>query len=164
MGQPLANAGGPSTGAQASGLSIGSAGLKTYGDYLSSRGKAAGQTYRAQTLEANAQRARVAAVQTGAAESQQLASTLSNIDAVRAAAHGDPTSPMAAAYRDQQEDLGLTKKSIDVDNIMQQARQDDSDAAYLRSSAKYSLLGGDVAMGSDVLSALSKAMLPIPTG
>jgi hypothetical protein len=164
MGQTLSGAGGPSVGLQASGASIGSAGLKMYGDYLSSRGKAAGATYRAQTLEANAQRARVSAVQTGAAESQQLATTLGNIDAVRAAAHGDPTSPMAAAYRDSQEELGLTKKSIDVDNIMQQARQDDSDAAYLRTSAKYALLGGDVSMGSDALSALSKAMLPIPTG
>ena len=65
-----------------------------YGDDESGVGKAAGATYRAQTLEANAQRARVSAVQTGAAESQQLATTLGNIaDAVRAAAHGDPTSP-----------------------------------------------------------------------
>ena len=150
--------------AAASGASIASSGLKAYGDYESGVGKAAGATYRAQTLEANAQRARVSAVQTGAAESQQLATTLGNIDAVRAAAHGDPTSPMASAYRNQQEDIGQTKKAIDVDNIMQQARQDDSDALYLRSSAKYALLGGEVAAGSDVLSGLSSALMPKVTG
>ena len=159
MGDTLAKAGGPSVGQQASGLSIGGAGLKAYGDYEAGAGKAAGATYRAQTLEANAQRARVSAVQTGAAESEQLATTLGNIDAVRAAAHGDPTSPMAAAYRDQQETLGLTKKSIDVDNIMAQARQDDSDALYLRSSAKYALQGGEIAAGADVAKALATAVL-----
>jgi hypothetical protein len=163
MGQTLASAGGPSVGQQASGASIASAGLKAYGDYMEGAGKAEGAKYRAATLEANAQRARVQAVQTGAAESMQLAQTLGHIDAVRAAAHGDPTSPMAAAYRDQQEEFGLTKKSIDIDNIMQQSRQDESDAAYLRTSAKYALLGGEIAAGSDVLSAMSKAMLPIPT-
>jgi hypothetical protein len=151
-------------GAAASGGSVASAGLKAYGDYTAGVGKSEGMKYRAATLEQNAQRARVSAVQTGATESQQLAMALGNIDAVRAAAHGDPTSPMAAAYRDQQEELGLTKKSIDVDNIMAQARQDDSDALYLRSSAKYALQSGEIAAGSDILSALSKAMLPIPTG
>jgi hypothetical protein len=158
MGQPLADAGGPSTGAQASGASVASAGLKAFGDIYAAKGQAESAKYRAATLEANAQRARVAAVQTGAAESEKLSSTLGNIDAVMAAAHGDPTSPTAAAYRDQQEQLGLTKKSIDVDNIMQQARQDDSDAAYLRTSAKYALTQGYISAGSDVLSALSKAV------
>jgi hypothetical protein len=155
---------GSASGDIASGTSLASAGLKTYGDYLSSRGKAAGDIYRAQTLELNAQRGRASAMQTGAAESEQLAATLGHIDAVRAAAHGDPTSPMAAAYRGQQEQLGLTKKAIDVDNILAQARQDDSDAAYLRSASKYALLGGDVAMGADVIKGLSSAMLPLPTG
>jgi hypothetical protein len=135
-----------------------SSGLKAFGDIYAAQGKAEGAKYRAATLEANAQRARVSAVQTGAAESQQLATTLGNIDAVRAAAHGDPTSPMAGAYRDMNEDLGLTKKAIDVDNIMAQARQDDSDAAYLRTSAKYALTSGYISAGSDVLSALSKAV------
>jgi hypothetical protein len=146
----------------ASGTSIASAGLKVYGDVLAGEGKAAGDRYRAATLMANAQRAKVAAAQTGATESEQLSATLGNIDAVRAATHGDPTSPMAAAYRDQQEELGLTKKSIDVDNIMAQARQDESDAAYLQSSAKFALLSGDVAAGSDLLTSLSKALTPAP--
>jgi hypothetical protein len=148
--------------AGASGSSLASTGFKVYGDITSAQGKAAGARYRATTLLEAAQRARVSAAQTGASESEQLTQTLGNIDAHRAAAHGDPTSPMAAAYRDSQEDLGLTKKTIDVDNIQQQARQDESDAAYLQSTAKYALLGGYVSAGSDIASSLAKAIAPVP--
>ncbi|HEY1432266.1 MAG TPA: hypothetical protein VGF39_11675 [Stellaceae bacterium] len=150
-------------GSLASAASVGSSGLKAYGDIVSAQGTAAGQRYRAETLQQTAQRTRVAAVQTGAAESEQLASTLGNIRAARAAARGDPTSPMAAAYSDMQEDLGLTKKSIDVDNLVAKANQDDSDALYLQSTAKYALLSGDIAAGSDMLKAISGALTP-PTG
>jgi hypothetical protein len=38
--------------------------------------------------------------------------------------------------RDWHEQLGLTKKAIDVDNIMAQTEQEASDAAYLRSAGK----------------------------
>ena len=145
--------------AAASGASIASSGLKAYGDYESGVGKAAGATYRAQTLEANAQRARVSAVQTGAAESQQLATTLGNIDAVRAAAHGDPTSPMASAYRNQQEDIGQTKKAIDVDQIEAEAKQKESDANYLQYASGQALKQGKISAGVDIASALAKALV-----
>jgi hypothetical protein len=51
-------------------------------------------------------------------------------------AHTDPTSPTSAAVRDLNETLGLTQKSIAVDQIMAQSAQEESDAAYLRSAAK----------------------------
>jgi hypothetical protein len=43
-----------------------------------------------------------------------------------AAAHTDSTSPKGAAVRDWNETLGLTKKSIDVDNIIAQSNQEAS--------------------------------------
>jgi hypothetical protein len=45
-------------------------------------------------------------------------------DHVRAAAHADPTSPTGAAVRDWHETLGLTQKSINVDNIIAQSDQE----------------------------------------
>jgi hypothetical protein len=145
------------SGAGASGTSIAGAGLAAYSDILKGQGTAAGENYKAASLENAAARGRVAAAQTGASETEKLVQTLGNIDAVRAAAHTDPTSPTGAAIRDWNETLGLTKKSIDVDNIMAQSQQEDSDAAYLRSASKYALLGGELGAGADILGAVGKA-------
>lgn len=150
---------GSAAGQGASGTSIAGAGLSAYSELLKGQGTAAGENYKAASLENAAQRGRVAAAQTGASETEKLVQTLGNIDAVRAAAHTDPTSPTGAAIRDWNETLGLTKKSIDVDNIMAQSQQEDSDAAYLRSASKYALLGGELAAGSDIIGALNKTAL-----
>jgi hypothetical protein len=138
--------------------SVGALGLKAYGDVLQGEGTQAADIYRAQSLENAAARGRVAAVQTGAAESIKIASDLGNVDAIRAASHTDPTSPTGAAVRDWHEQLGLTKKAIDVDNIMAQAMQQQSDAAYLRAAGKTALQGGYLSAGVDVLSGLAKAI------
>ena len=143
--------------AAASGLSIGAAGLKGYGDILSSQGIAAGDTFKAQLLEQNAQRGQVAAVQTGAALSQRLAQTLGNIDAMRAAAHTDPTSPTTAAYREAQEERGLSQKAIAVDQILAQSRQEQEEAAYLHSASKTALMSGYIGAGADIFGAVGKA-------
>jgi hypothetical protein len=161
MGQSLANAGGPSAKSQAAGTSIVGAGLSAYSDILSSQGTAAGANYKAAALENAAQRGKVAAAQTGASASEKLARDLGNIDAVRAAAHADPTSPTGAAIRDWNETLGLTQKSIAVDQIMAQSAQEQSDAAYLRSSAKTALLGGEISAGADILKAVGPALLAL---
>jgi hypothetical protein len=161
MGQSLQNAGGPTVKQQAGGTSIMGAGLSAYSDILSSEGTAAGENYKAASLENAAQRGRVAAVETGASETEQLVNTLGNIDAVRAAAHADPTSPTGAAIRDWNEQLGLTKKSIDVNNIMAQSQQEESDAAYLRSASKFALLGGELSAGADILKAAGPALLSL---
>jgi hypothetical protein len=141
----------------ASGLSIAGAGLSAYGDVLKGQGVAAGENYKADMLEVNAQRGQVAAVETGADLSTKLTNTLGNIDAIQAASHADPTSPTAAAISDTTEQRGLAQKSIAVDQIMAQSQQEESDAAYLRSSSKYALLGGDLTAGADILGALGKA-------
>jgi hypothetical protein len=51
MGSSLANAGGPSAKSQAAGTSIVGAGLSAYSDILSSQGTAAGENYKAGSLE-----------------------------------------------------------------------------------------------------------------
>jgi hypothetical protein len=157
MGQPLTDATGINAKQQAGGASIGALGLSAYSDVLKGEGTQAADVYKAASLEASAQRGRVAAVQTGAKETIALDNTLGMIDSVRAAAHADPTSPTGAAIRDWNETLGLTKKSIDVDNILAQSRQEMDDAAYLRSAGKQALTMGYVGAGTDIFAALSKA-------
>jgi hypothetical protein len=99
---------------------------------------------------------RVAAAQTGATASERLAADLGNIDALRAAAHSDPTSPTSAAVRDLHESLGLTQKSSADDQIMAQSAQEESDAAYLRSASKYALLAGELGAGATLLGGIGQ--------
>jgi hypothetical protein len=145
-------------------FSIGGLGLSAYSSILSSQGTAAGMNYKAASLENAAARGKVAAAQTGASLSERLAMDLGNIDAVRAAAHTDPTSPTGAAIRDWNESLGLTNKSIAVNNLLAQSKQQESDAAYLRSASKTALLGGELSAGADVLKGIGQAapmLLPL---
>jgi hypothetical protein len=65
-----------------------------------SQGTAAGENYKAASLENAARRGQAAATEVGASASEKLARDLGNIDAVRASAHDDPTSPTGAAIRD----------------------------------------------------------------
>jgi hypothetical protein len=143
-----------------SGASLAAAGFQAFGDIVSSRGIAAADTFKANMLQANAQRGQVAAVQAGASESEKLANTLGNIDAVRAAARTDPTSPTGAAVRDWSETLGNTQKSITIDNIMAQSRQQQDEAAFLKASAKTALLSGYINAGADTLKAIAPALGP----
>lgn len=148
---------GPSgTAAGASGASVASIALSSYSDILKGEGTEAAYNYKASALENAAARGRVAAAQTGAAESIKITSTLGMIDATRAAAHADPTSPTGAAVRDWNEQLGLTKKAIDVDNIMAQVQQESDDARYLRQAGKQALQMGYLNAATDTAAALAK--------
>ena len=144
--------------AAAGGLSLAATGFKMYGDYLSSRGTAQGDVFKAEELEQQAQYGELKATQTNAQMTKNLAITLGHVDAVRAAAHTDPTSPTGAAVRGEIEATGQMKKEITVENIMQQVRMDEANAAYLRTSASNALLAGDVAMAGDLFSGLSGTM------
>jgi hypothetical protein len=44
---------------------------------------------------------------------------------------------------------------------MAQSAQEQSDAAYLRSSAKTALLGGEISAGADILKAVGPALLAL---
>lgn len=151
--------------AGASGTSIAGAGLQAYGEILKSQGVAASDTFKSEILEQNAQRGQVQAAEVGADMSRKLSMDLGNIDAIRAAAHTDPTSPTGTAIRDNAENIGLSQKSIAVDQIMAQSRQEQDEAAYLRSASKAALFSGKIDAASDVISALNKgAAAFIPGG
>jgi len=143
--------------ASGGGMSLAATGFKLYGDYLGARGTEQADIYKAQVLEQQAQYGDLKATQTNAQMTNRLAVTLGHIDAVRAAAHTVISSPTGAAVRGYREELGEEAKGITVENILQQARTDQANAAYMRSQASNALLSGDVAMLGDAFAGAAGA-------
>jgi hypothetical protein len=119
--------------------SIASLGLSAYGTYQKGKGVAAAAEYKAETLDRAAQYGELQAAETGAAHRQKLARSLGMIDAVRAAANTDPTSPTGAAVRDYSETQGETSRIIAQQSFLQQAEQERTDAAFTRAQGKYAM-------------------------
>jgi hypothetical protein len=144
----------------AGGMSLASAGLDAYSTMLKAQGTADADEFQAQKLETAATYGDLKAVQTGGQMTRNLTQTLSNIDAVRAAANADPNSPTGAAMRDNAENIGTQNKTITVDSILAQSTQDRNDAAYYKSAASNALFAGDISAGAGIL----KAAAPIMAG
>jgi hypothetical protein len=143
---------------QGAGTSVAAAGLQSWGDIVQSQGVAAGDTFKAEMLENAAQRGQVASVEVGGNLSRKLAQDLGNIDTIRAANNTNPTSPTGAAIRDYHESIGLSQKAIAVDQITAQARQEESEAAYLRGAAKTALFSGELSAGAGLLKAAGQGL------
>jgi len=144
-------------------LSIASIGVSAIGTMQQASGTAAADTYRSEELQLVAQEGEAKATQTNAQLTSRLAQTLGNIDAVRAAARTDPTSPTGAAVRNEVEATSTNQKDIEVNSIMSQSAQDESSAAYLRTASSTALLSGGIGAGAGILKGI--AGLPsIPGG
>ncbi|SNB53928.1 hypothetical protein SAMN05414138_1028 [Rhodoplanes sp. JGI PP 4-B12] len=151
-------------GGAAAGLSLGAIGLQAYGDYTKAEGIAAGDTFKAEELQRAAEYGELKATQTNAQITRNLNITLGNIDAVRAAARANPTSPTGVAVRDYAEQVGTEQKTIAVTNILSQVQQQEADAAYLRSAASNALLSGKIAVAGDIVGGLSGGMRGMGSG
>lgn len=145
-------------GGAASGLSLASIGFSAASSIMQGEGTASADTYKAEQLERAAQYGELKGTQTNAQMTRNLAITLGNIDAVRAAAKTDPTSPTGAAVRDYTEQVGTEQKNIKVDSIMAQAQEDEANAAYLRKASSDALLGGELGAGGAVLKGIAGAL------
>lgn len=156
-GAPLSSSGGASA---AGGMSLASAGLSAYSTLLQAQGTADADEYQATKLQSAATYGDLKAVQAGGQMTRNLNTTLGSIDAVRAAANADPSSPTGAAYRDNQESIGNTNRSIAVDSLTAQATQDRNDAAYYQSSASNALF----ASGIGAVAGVAKAVAPLMLG
>lgn len=148
-------------GLQAIGLA-----LAFKGTMNAAKGQQQADEFQAAELDQAAKYGDLKAVQTGATMTQKLNQTLGNIDVIRAASHNDPTSPTGAAYRDYQEDIGITQKTTTVDNILAQSRKQEAEAAYLRAAGHNALLAGKISAWSSLLgaggSAASKSTFGLP--
>lgn len=148
----------------AGGMSLASAGLSAYSTILQSEGVAKADEYQADRLDVAAKYGELKAVQTGGQMTRSLNNILGNIDAVRAAANADPTSPTGIAVRDNAEAIGNEQKSITINSILQQARQDTADAAYYRSAAKDALFSSKISAGAGILKGIGQGVAAFATG
>jgi hypothetical protein len=147
-----------SGGSSAGGMSLASAGLSAYSTILQSQGTASADEFQANKLETAATYGDLKAVQTGGQMTRNLNTTLGNIDAVRAAANTDPSSPTGAAVRSNQEAIGTSNKNITVNSILQQSTQERNDAAYYQSAAKNALFAGDIGAAAGIAGAIGKGL------
>jgi hypothetical protein len=151
---PIAGAGFGAAGGAASGSLFGpwgaavgaviGAGAGAYGSYVQGKGQKAAADYKAASLERSAQYGKLAAAQTGGQLTERLNETLGNIDAARAAAHDDPTSPTGAAVRDTEEYIGTRQRGTAILNLQAQTDQEIADADYLRRTGKFALGMGEL--------------------
>src|SRR5262249_8861674 len=120
------------------------------------QGTQAGDEAQAARLDRAAEYGRTAAAETGAQLTTNLNQTLGNIDAIRAAAHNDPTSPTGVAVRGFAETQGITKRNIQVENILAQSEQDQADAAYVRQAGAFALTQGKIGALGTILGGVAK--------
>lgn len=153
-------ASGSGGGSAAGGSSLASIGLSAYATILQAQGVAAGDDFQAAKLEEAAKYGDLKAVQAGGQMTRQINQTLGNIDAVRAAANADPSSPTGAAFRDNQETIGDTNRGIAVGSILAQANQDRNDAAYYRSVSRNALFAGEIGAAAGIAGGIAKGFLP----
>lgn len=142
-------------------LSMASAGFSAASQGMAAQGQSTADQYKAQQLDQAAQYGELKATQTNAQMTRNLVTTLGNIDAVRAASHGDPSDPTNAAVRADIEDRGVQAKDITVANITQQSRMDESNAAYMRKASSDALLGGDLSIAGTLLKGGAGAIGPM---
>lgn len=135
-------------------LSLASAGLGAAGKGLAAQGTSTADLFKAQQLEEAATYGELKAAQTNAQMTRNLAITLGNIDASRAASRSDPSDPSNVAVRDITEEIGTTAKNIHVASIEQQARMDEAGAAYMRKASSDALLAGDIGIAGSIIGGL----------
>src|SRR5882757_6785272 len=142
-------------GSAAGGNSLMSIGLSAYSTILQSQGVAAADEFQASKLESAATYGELKAQQTAGQMTRSLTNTLGNIDAVRAAANVDPSSPTGAAVRENQEQIGSDQRNITVNSILQQSRQDKADAAYYKGAASDALFAGEISAAAGIAKGIS---------
>ena len=141
-------------GSAAGGNSLMSIGLSAYSTILQSQGTADADNWQAAKLENAAVYGDLKAVQTGGQMTRSLNTTLGNIDAVRAAANTDPSSPTGVAVRGNQEAIGNEQRDITVNSILQQSRQQRDDATYYKSAAENALFAGKIGAAAGIAKGL----------
>jgi hypothetical protein len=135
---------------------VAGAGATAVSEVERAKGIQAANKFQAGQLQTKAEYAGAAAAETNAAFTDKLATTLGNIDVVRAAGHTDPTSPTTMALRSRAAEVSNQERAIKVGNIMAQQSADLTSASYLRSAGDFALNMGYVTAGADVASAIGK--------
>jgi hypothetical protein len=137
-------------------LSFATLGLSAASDVMKGEGQKSADDFKAAQQERAATYGRLKAQQTDAQMLEQENTQLGNIDAIRAAAGADPTSPTSYALKDRTQFLGDRNRSTAVDSILAQAQQDDADANYMKQAGDFALTSSFINAGTDIGKGLAK--------
>jgi hypothetical protein len=135
---------------------IAGAGATAFSAVEQAKGTQAADQFQANVDKTKAEYAGAAAAETNASLTDKLATTLGNIDVIRAAGHTDPTSPTTMALRARATEVSNQERAIKVGNIYAQQTADLTDAAYLRSAGDFAMNMGYLTAGADVATAIGK--------
>lgn len=136
--------------------SIAGLGLDAYSKYSRGEGEQASQEFLAARDERSAEIGRIKANQTDTQLRDELRTTLSGIDATRAAAGIDMTSPTTFALKAEEERISDRARTIKTGSILAQAEEDEMTAAYRRRVGRSALAGGALSAGASLLSGFGK--------
>lgn len=114
------------------------------GSLIGAVGQYQGQQYAASQSKRAAEVGKVQADQIDASYREELNSTISNIRAIRASAGVGANSPTGMAIEAKQAETSNRDRRIEVGSKRMQANQDESDAAFRKSSAGWALAGGAI--------------------
>jgi hypothetical protein len=142
--------------AGAGGTTLASLGFSIASDVMKGEGQQSADDFKAAQQERAATYGRLKAQQTDAQMLEQENTQLGNIDAIRAAAGADPTSPTSYALKDQTKFLGDRNRSTTVNNILAQAQSDEADANYMKQAGDFALTSSFLTAGMDVGKGLMK--------
>jgi hypothetical protein len=155
----MAGSGGGGFSAPASGTSLLALGLSAYSDVEKGAATQSADEFQADKATEAAKFGRLQADLNDTTSRERLNTTLGNIDAIRADAHVDPTSPTTAAVEQWQTQISERQRLATSGTLRAQASEDDASAAYLRSAGAFAqkqsyltaaarVAGADFALGS----------------
>lgn len=144
-----------SAGAIAGPASIASIGFSAASDIMKGEGTQAADDFQAARAERAAQFGMLQATLTDTTMRENLNTTLGNIEAVRAAAGIDPTSPTTAALEERSTHLSDRQRMAAVGSIRSQAAEDQASAKYLREAGDFAVKQSYLAAATDVAGGLS---------
>jgi hypothetical protein len=142
--------------AAAGGASVASLALTVAGDITKGNATKAANDFQADHAQRAAEFGQMQATLTDTTMRENLNTTLGNIEAVRAAANIDPTSPTTAALMDRSEQLSDRQRMAAVGSIKAQAAEDLASADYLRKAGDFAVTQSYLSAATDVFSGVSK--------
>lgn len=147
---------GEAASAVAGPASIASLALTAAGDITKGNATQAADDFQADRAQRAAEFGQTQAALTDTTMRENLNSTLGNIDAVRAAAGIDPSSPTTAALRARSTQLSDRQRMAAVGSIKAQSAEDLASADYLRKAGDFAVKQSYLTAGTDIVSSIAK--------
>lgn len=139
-------------------VGLAATGFSALGSFAGASKAAQGDQFEAQNAVNAAQIGQTKAAETDANMRRRLTTQLANINAIRAGAGLDPSSPTGAAINANVQGVSDLSRTQAVENIHAQVLSDQQAAQFYTSAASSALLGGDLGALGSILGGLGGAL------